>query len=100
MSNNKPLELLQVLGEVIKRTRASRMDQAELALRVGCSSKTISRMELGLPVNSETLLQALDILDLIDDFMITAEHQLKIAARNPSRHRAGTAEDKDFSNDF
>ncbi|RUO19641.1 XRE family transcriptional regulator [Aliidiomarina iranensis] len=100
MSSSKVSECLQVLGALIKRTRAKRMDQEEFALRVGCSSKTVSRMELGQPVNSETLLQALELLGLIDDFIITAEQQLKLAATNPSRHRAGADPDKDFPNDF
>lgn len=101
MTASRVADLLKVLGKLIKRARAKRMSQAELALRVGCSEKTISRLELGQPVNAETLLQALDILNLIDDYLMTAERQLRLQVNSPTRHRTdSTAAEDDFPNDF
>lgn len=100
MATDSVSDLLKILGELIKRARAKRMSQAEFSLRVGCSEKTISRMELGQAVNSETLFQALEMLDLLDDYILTAERQLRLQASSPTRHRTDSATEEDFPNDF
>ncbi|WP_113908200.1 helix-turn-helix domain-containing protein [Aliidiomarina celeris] len=97
---NRTKDLLLLIGELIKRNRTLHYDQADFARRVGCSVKTISRMEQGQPVNAETLFQALDLLNLIDDFTLLTEQQLKRVSGNPKRHRTGMSEYEEFPNDF
>ncbi|MCC5879779.1 MAG: helix-turn-helix domain-containing protein, partial [Idiomarina sp.] len=55
-------ELSMLLGELVKRHRAQTMDQRTFAKRVGCSQKTLSRLEQGVPVNTETLFIALALV--------------------------------------
>ncbi|HLV48005.1 MAG TPA: hypothetical protein VKY35_02970 [Aliidiomarina sp.] len=57
-------------------------------------------MELDQAVHSETLLQALELLDLIDDYIHTAERQLRLEASSPQRHRTDSNMEEDFPNDF
>ncbi|PTB85376.1 XRE family transcriptional regulator [Pseudidiomarina aestuarii] len=93
-------EFHELLGELIKRHRAQRMDQQEFALRVGCSPKTVSRMEQGVPVNSETLFTALALLGQLDAFLALADSQLKMVSDLPQRKRDGSTAPQGLDNDF
>ena len=54
------------VGYLIQHVRASkRLDQTELAERVGTSRATISRLERGKSVASETILTVLAELDML-----------------------------------
>ncbi|KFZ29444.1 hypothetical protein IDAT_03595 [Pseudidiomarina atlantica] len=91
-------EFHQVVGELIKRHRAQRMDQRELAARIGCSQRTLTRIEQGQPVNSETLFTALAVLGQLDAFMQVADEKLRAASHLPERKRQ-TA-DSELDDDF
>lgn len=56
--------------------RSSLMDQKELEQRVGLGRNTISSMENGKGVNSGSLFQVLEHLDLIDDIQWLVEQKL------------------------
>ncbi|BBO27297.1 hypothetical protein AltI4_16850 [Alteromonas sp. I4] len=51
------------------------MDQTELGLRVGVGRNTISSIENGKPVNSETLFKVLEHFGLLDDLHALIEQQ-------------------------
>ncbi|MGQ4277598.1 helix-turn-helix domain-containing protein [Pseudidiomarina sp. E22-M8] len=78
-------ELHQLLGELIKRHRAQRMDQRELAMRIGCSQRTLTRIEQGQPVNSETIFTALAVLGQLHDFVKLADEKVRAAGHLPER---------------
>ena len=75
------------------------MDQSELAMRIGCSAQTISRMERGEQVHSSTLFEALSVLGLIDEFIQLTDTKLRLVANKPVRKRRAEPKD-DLSNDF
>lgn len=74
------------------------MDQAEFAKRLGCGVNTVYRMEKGQPVNSLTLLSALELLGLLEHFTKVLDDQYARVANGPQRKRRKL--DEDFSNDF
>ena len=86
------------IGHLIKLTRAANMDQIELALRSGVSKNTISRMENGNSVNSESLFAVLERLDLLDPIIEAVEEQHSLVKKNPQRNRGKV--EKELSNDF
>ncbi len=59
----------KLLGNLVKQARAASMDQEELALRTGISKNTVSRLERGKGINSDTLLTILKLLELM--FLLT-----------------------------
>jgi transcriptional regulator with XRE-family HTH domain len=83
---------------LIKLTRAANMDQIELALRSGVSKNTISRMENGNSVNSESLFAVLERLDLLDPIIEAVEEQYSLVKKNPQRNKGKV--EKELSNDF
>ena len=91
-------DLHAILGELVKRQRALTMQQRDFALRVGCSQRTLTRLEQGQPVNSETLFNALAVLGLLDDFTAIAENKLRAVKHLPERKRGrhGDCFDNDF----
>lgn len=91
-------ELSVLLGELVKRHRAQRMDQREFATRVGCSQKTLSRVEQGVPVKTETLFTALALVGQLDDFIELADKKVRAAAHLPERKRG--VSDTGLDNDF
>ncbi|WP_417664465.1 helix-turn-helix domain-containing protein [Pseudidiomarina donghaiensis] len=95
-------DLHAILGELVKRQRALTMQQRDFALRVGCSQRTLTRLEQGQPVNSETLFNALAVLGLLDDFTALAENKLRAVKHLPERKRQSDSEsfNESFNNDF
>lgn len=91
-------ELLVLLGKLIKRERALRMDQHEFATRLGCGVATVSRMERGLAVNAGTLFAALELLDILDPLIVATDNLLVERLDAPQRKRS-RMEDK-YANDF
>lgn len=87
-----------ILGQLIKQARTRSMDQEELALRAGTSKNTISRLERGNGVNSDTLLSVLYQLDLLDPLHATIEEQYALVSDNPLRKGSKTA--TELPNDF
>jgi transcriptional regulator with XRE-family HTH domain len=87
-----------LLGKLIKHTRATQMDQHELALRTGTSKNTISRLELGQGVNVDTLLAVLDHLELLAPFVANVEEQYALVKNNPQR--SSSKVEKELPNDF
>ena len=80
-------ELHELLGELVKRHRAQRMGQRELAARIGCSQRTLTRIEQGHPVNSETLFTALAVLGQLDAFIELADEKVRGVWHLPGRKR-------------
>ena len=91
-------EFLSTLGKLIKHQRSLSMEQAEFAKRLGCGVNTVYRMEKGQPVNSLTLLSALELLGLLEHFTKVLDDQYARVANGPQRKRRKL--DEDFSNDF
>jgi transcriptional regulator with XRE-family HTH domain len=87
-----------LLGQLIKQTRATRMDQHELALRTGTSVNTISRLELGKGVNVDTVFTVLAQLDLLDPIVATIEQQYQLVRDNPQRNTSKL--ETELPNDF
>lgn len=88
----------EVLGKLVKHTRATTMDQTELATRVGVGRNTISAIENGKPVNSQALFDVLDHLGLLEPMINMAENQL---ATLSGRHlRKQRKPQQELSNDF
>lgn len=92
-------EFQELLGELIKRHRAQRMDQRELAARIGCSQRTLTRIEQGHPVNSETLFTALAVLGQLDAFIALADQKVRASGHLPERKRS-QRRDQGIDNDF
>lgn len=95
---NKVEYAKSALGNLVKQTRASTMDQAELALRTGTSKNTISRMERGKGINSDTLFTVLNHLGLLDAVLEVIEQEQALVKRNPLRK--GTKGAQELPNDF
>ena len=95
---NKVEQAKKVLGNLVKRARASQMDQEELALRAGTSKNTMSRLERGKGINSDTLLSVLEQLSMLDALVVTMEEQYDLVSGNPLRK--GTKVEKELPNDF
>lgn len=95
-----------LLGKLVKQTRATNMDQHELALRTSTSKNTISRLELGKSVNVDTVLTVLEHLDLLAPVLETIEQQYHLVKQNPQRNsqrnnQRSTAKSADeLPNDF
>lgn len=87
-----------LIGNLVKKTRASSMDQEELALRAGTSKNTLSRLERGKGINTDTLLAILHQLEILDPLIETIEKEYQLIANNPLRKRVHL--DKELPNDF
>lgn len=88
----------QLIGQLVKQARASTMDQEELALRAGTSKNTISRLERGQGVNSDTLFSVLHQLDLLEPLLVIVEEQYELVSDNPLRK--GNNVKQELPNDF
>ncbi|WP_299074229.1 helix-turn-helix domain-containing protein [uncultured Paraglaciecola sp.] len=90
--------LLKSIGELVKNTRSTIMDQAELGTRVGVGRNTISSIENGKSVNAQSLFLVLEHLDIIDDLQAAIEQQQNNTTSKLSRKsRKPVAElDNDF----
>jgi transcriptional regulator with XRE-family HTH domain len=74
------------------------MDQQELALRIGTSKNTISRLERGQGIHSDTLLAILNQLELLDPLIAVIENEYELVSRNPLRK--GNKPVQELPNDF
>ena len=88
----------KLLGNLVKQTRAASMDQEELALRTGTSKNTVSRLERGKGINSDTLLSILNQLEVLDPLIETIEKEYELVSNNPSRK--SSLVEKELPNDF
>jgi len=87
-----------LLGNLVKQARTATMDQQELALRAGTSKNTISRLERGQGINSDTLLSVLEQLELLEPLLATIEEQYDLVSKNPLRK--GNIIEQELPNDF
>lgn len=76
---------LKQLGKLVKYTRSEIMSQDELAARIGVGRKTISAIERGVGVNSETLVQVLSFLQLLPHLAEPIEQRLDLVDDGPVR---------------
>ena len=74
------------------------MDQEELALRTGISKNTVSRLERGKGINSDTLLTILNQLEVLDPLIETIEKEYELVSNNPLRK--SSLIEKELPNDF
>ena len=88
----------KLLGNLVKQARAVSMDQEELALRAGTSKNTVSRLERGKGINSDTLLTILKQLEVLDPLIEAIEKEYEVVSDNPLR-KSSRAE-KELPNDF
>lgn len=88
----------KLLGNLVKQARAASMDQEELALRTGTSKNTVSRLERGKGINSDTLLTILNQLEVLDPLIETIEKEYELVSNNPSRK--SSLVEKELPNDF
>ena len=88
----------KLLGNLVKQARAASMDQEELALRTGTSKNTISRLERGKGINSDTLLTILNQLEVLDPLIETIEKEYELVSNNPLRKSSFV--EKELPNDF
>ncbi len=88
----------KLLGNLVKKTRASSMDQEELALRAGTSKNTVSRLERGKGINSDTLFAILNQLEILDSVIEAIEKEYELVSDNPQRKSSQL--DRDLPNDF
>lgn len=82
---HKTQDLLNSIGELVKNTRSTSMDQAELGTRVGVGRNTISSIENGKSVNAQSLFLVLEHLGIIDDLQTIIEQQLNNTTSKLSR---------------
>jgi len=73
----KSKQLLVSLGKLIKAKRSQTMDQQELGARVGLGRNTISSIENGKAVSSESLFAVLAHLGLLEDIQYGVDQSLK-----------------------
>ena len=88
----------KLLGNLVKQARAASMDQEELALRTGISKNTVSRLERGKGINSDTLLTILNQLEVLDPLIETIEKEYELVSDNPLRK--SSLLEKELPNDF
>ncbi|MAC10036.1 MAG: hypothetical protein CL594_04665 [Alteromonas sp.] len=88
----------KLLGNLVKQARAASMDQEELALRTGISKNTVSRLERGKGINSDTLLTILNQLEVLDPLIETIEKEYELVSDNPLRK--SSLIEKELPNDF
>ena len=88
----------KLLGNLVKQARAASMDQEELALRSGISKNTVSRLERGKGINSDTLLTILNQLEVLDPLIETIEKEYELVSNNPLRK--SSLLEKELPNDF
>ena len=88
----------KLLGNLVKQARAASMDQEELALRTGTSKNTVSRLERGKGINSDTLLTILNQLEVLDPLIETIEKEYELVSNNPLRK--SSLIEKELPNDF
>ncbi len=88
----------KLLGNLVKQARAASMDQEELALRTGTSKNTVSRLERGKGINSDTLLTILNQLEVLDPLIETIEKEYELVSNNPLRKSSFL--EKELPNDF
>lgn len=100
-SVKKSKQLLRSIGKWIQTSRSEVMDQQELATRVGLGRNTISAIENGKTVSSESLFQVLDQLDLIDDLQELIDNKLdRIGHKRSRKSRAEQPKSQVLNNDF
>lgn len=84
-------QLLELFSGRLQRSRLARgWSQAELALQAGVSKRTVERLERGASVqlgNWLRVLQALDLVDLLEDLMPSQEPGPMEQLRHPERKR-------------
>ena len=95
---NKVEYTKKLLGNLVKQARAASMDQEELALRTGISKNTVSRLERGKGINSDTLLTILNQLEVLDPLIETIEKEYELVSNNPLRK--SSLLEKELPNDF
>ena len=95
---NKSAELAQLMGLLVQKNRADRMDQTELGLRMGVGRGTISKLESGQGIKTSTLFDALEKLDCIEPIIAVVSDLLEDVQTNPQRKRRKTR--PELSNDF
>ncbi len=95
---NKVEYTKKLLGNLVKQARAASMDQEELALRTGISKNTVSRLERGKGINSDTLLTILNQLEVLDPLIETIEKEYELVSDNPLRK--SSLIEKELPNDF
>ncbi|MEA3379335.1 MAG: helix-turn-helix transcriptional regulator [Pseudomonadota bacterium] len=88
----------KLIGNLVKQARAASMVQEELALRTGTSKNTVSRLERGKGINSDTLLTILNQLEVLDPLIETIEKEYELVSNNPSRK--SSLVEKELPNDF
>ena len=88
----------KLLGNLVKQARAASMDQEELALRTGISKNTVSRLERGKGINSDTLLTILNQLEVLDPLIESIEKEYELVSDNPLRK--SSLLEKELPNDF
>ena len=88
----------KLLCNLVKQARAASMDQEELALRTGISKNTVSRLERGKGINSDTLLTILNQLEVLDPLIETIEKEYELVSDNPLRK--SSLIEKELPNDF
>ena len=88
----------KLLGNLVKQARAASMDQEELALRTGISKNTVSRLERGKGINSDTLLTILNQLEVLDPLIESIEKEYELVSNNPLRK--SSLLEKELPNDF
>jgi DNA-binding XRE family transcriptional regulator len=91
-------DLLDSLGKLIQSKRSISMDQQELAARVGLGRNTISSMENGKAVSSESLFKVLDHLDLLSDIQAVVDNNL--SGMSNTRNRKSRKQIEILNNDF
>jgi transcriptional regulator with XRE-family HTH domain len=73
----KSKAFLVSLGKLVKAKRSQTMDQQELGARVGVGRNTISSIENGRAVSSESLFSVLAHLGLLEDIQYSVDQTLK-----------------------
>lgn len=95
---HKTSHLLKSIGNLVIASRTTTMDQTELGQRVGVARSTISAIENGKAVNTETLCRVLEHLDLIDDFQSLVDEKLQ--QQNHTLVRKARKQPEELDNDF
>ncbi len=94
----KTKRMLISLGKLVSSIRSISMVQTELALRTGVGRNTISSIEIGRPVNAETLFKVLEQLDWIDELQQLVDQMAQEQGSAPVRKSRKIVQELD--NDF
>lgn len=98
--NNKTI--LKELGQRIKDTRIKMsLTQKEFAIKAGISHKTAARLEAGINVQIESLLNVLRVFNCLDNInFLIAEQELspeQIYKKETKRKRASSKQKKEIN---